>query len=271
MTAHTDALDAFTFNPPRFPSVRRLRGIGFADGKCAASGRSCTKCAARRSRNEVINNRFRCRFAFPVHRQSGRQRRISALVSQWPLPLGAEPGRKSARGKLLELLHYSPPKCDPRPETVERVDCGEYVREKVWFNTTPDLRVPAFVLVPKHAPKPAPAIVALHDHGGFYLWGKEKIVEMPDEHPVLTEFKRTYYGGAQHRQRTRQAGIYRRGYRHVLLGRAADAPQRRPRRLANAALEHYSRAHSGFQLPRGTERATRRAHDLFARVSPGRA
>ena len=103
--------------------------------------------------------------------------------------------KKSARGKLFELLHYAPPACDPAAETAERVDCGDYIREKVWFNTTPDARVPAFVLVPKAAPKRAPAIVALHDHGGFYLGGKEKIVEMADEHPVLTDFKRQYYGG----------------------------------------------------------------------------
>ena len=103
--------------------------------------------------------------------------------------------KKTARGKLLELLHYAPAACAPAAETVERVDCGEYVREKVWFNTTPEVRVPAFVLVPKNAPKRAPAIVALHDHGGFYLWGKEKIIEMPNEHPVLTDFKRQYYGG----------------------------------------------------------------------------
>src|SRR5262249_21828421 len=100
--------------------------------------------------------------------------------------------KKTARGKLLELLHYAPPPCDPAAETVERVDGGDYIREKVWFNTTPDVRVPAFVLVPKHGPKRAPAIIALHDHGGFYLWGKEKIVEMTDEHPVLTDFKRQY-------------------------------------------------------------------------------
>src|SRR5262249_27835894 len=94
--------------------------------------------------------------------------------------------KKTARGKLLELLHYAPPPCDPAAETVERVDCGDYVREKIWFNTTFDVRMPAFVLVPKPAPRRAPAMVALHDHGGFYLWGKEKIVEMTDEHPVLT-------------------------------------------------------------------------------------
>lgn len=103
--------------------------------------------------------------------------------------------KKSARGKLLELLHYAPAPCAPAAETVARDDCGNYVRDKVWFNTTPDVRVPAFVLVPKNLPKRAPAIVALHDHGGFYLWGKEKIVEMPGEHPVLTDFKQRYYGG----------------------------------------------------------------------------
>jgi len=103
--------------------------------------------------------------------------------------------KKAARGKLLDLLHYTPASCSPAPETVERVDCGDYVREQVQFNTAPDVRVPALVLVPKNGPKRAPAIVALHDHGGFYLWGKEKIIEMPNEHPVLTDFKRQYYGG----------------------------------------------------------------------------
>ena len=104
--------------------------------------------------------------------------------------------KRQARGKLLELLHYSPPRCDPRAEVVEKVDAGEYVREKVYFNTTPDVRVPAYLLIPKKAKWPAPTLVALHDHGGFYLWGKEKLVEMDDEHPVMTDFKKHYYGGS---------------------------------------------------------------------------
>src|SRR5262245_34784383 len=28
--------------------------------------------------------------------------------------------KRQARGKLLELLHYAPAECDPRPEVVER-------------------------------------------------------------------------------------------------------------------------------------------------------
>jgi dienelactone hydrolase len=104
--------------------------------------------------------------------------------------------KKKARGKLLELLHYSPPPVNPRPEVVERTDAGNYVREKVWFSTTPDLRIPAYVLVPKSSKGKAPAIVALHDHGGFYFWGKEKIVAVENEHPSLTEFKRRAYAGS---------------------------------------------------------------------------
>ncbi|WP_291985895.1 alpha/beta hydrolase family protein [Luteitalea sp.] len=115
--------------------------------------------------------------------------------------------KPTARGTFLDLLHYAPPPCDPAAETVERVDCGDYVREKVWFNTTPDIRVPAYVLVPKQAPKPAPAIVALHDHGGFYLWGKEKLVAIDGEHPVFTAFRERYYGG-----RAIAIEMVRRGY-----------------------------------------------------------
>jgi dienelactone hydrolase len=104
--------------------------------------------------------------------------------------------KREARAKLLELLSYSPPKCDPRAETVETVDRGDFVREKVYFNTTPDVRVPAYVLIPKKAKFPAPAIVALHDHGGFYLYGKEKIVGTDDDaNEFLTQFKKTYYAG----------------------------------------------------------------------------
>ncbi len=113
----------------------------------------------------------------------------------------------TTRAKVLELLQYSPPPCAPAAETVERIDCGDYVREKVWFSTTPDIRVPAFVLVPKGLVKPAPAIVALHDHGGFYLWGKEKLVAIDGEHPVFTGFRDRYYGG-----RSIAIDLARRGY-----------------------------------------------------------
>ena len=112
--------------------------------------------------------------------------------------------KKEARGKLLELLHYAPPKCDPRPEVLSKQDRGDYVQEAILFNTTPDVRV---VLVPKQAKRPAPAVVALHDHGGFYFWGKEKLTENTNEHASLTAFKQQFYDG-----RAVAAELARQGY-----------------------------------------------------------
>ena len=85
---------------------------------------------------------------------------------------------------------------------------GDYIREKVYFNTTPDIRVPAYVLLPKRRKSSSPAIIALHDHGAMYYWGKEKIVETEaDKHPVLKEFKEKYYGG-----RSYTTDLVRQGY-----------------------------------------------------------
>jgi len=107
-------------------------------------------------------------------------------VKQW---------QRDARKTVKGLLHYDPPRCDPKPEVVERVDCGDYIREKVTFNTTPDIRVPAYVLIPDDGKAKHPAILLLHDHGAFFVWGKEKVIGLPGEPPALTEFKQMAYSG----------------------------------------------------------------------------
>lgn len=101
----------------------------------------------------------------------------------------------AARARIFEHLFYTPARIAPEPQLVRRTDKGDYVEEYLTFQTTPDLRVPAYVLVPKKARLPAPGIVALHSHDGVYLWGKEKVVEDEHEHPYLTAFKRRSYGG----------------------------------------------------------------------------
>ena len=104
--------------------------------------------------------------------------------------------QRAMREVVLEAMKYRPAKAEFDVETIEKVDRGSFVREKIYFNTTPELRVPAYVLIPKDrgASGKAPAIVALHDHGGFYRWGKEKLVGTDDEHPALTDFKSCYAG-----------------------------------------------------------------------------
>ena len=103
--------------------------------------------------------------------------------------------RKQMHQAVMDCLFYQPAKIDFAAQCVEKVDCGKYVREKIYFNTTPAFRVPAFVLTPKGINGRAPAIVALHDHGGFYNWGKEKLVDIPGQHAALAAFKKRFYSG----------------------------------------------------------------------------
>ncbi len=103
--------------------------------------------------------------------------------------------RGIAHAKAMELLRYSPPVVPLDPQTVEVVDKGDYTREKVTFASASGIRVPAYVLVPKHLDKPAPAVVALHCHGGYYVHGKEKLVDVEREPLNLTLYKRNCYGG----------------------------------------------------------------------------
>lgn len=104
--------------------------------------------------------------------------------------------QKLARTRVLDCLYYSPPSVAPAPEVIRRTDRGTYIEEYLTFQTTPDLRVPAYVLIPKNVPLPAPALVALHCHGGAYVWGKEKLVAVDNEHPALTKYKMQLYEGA---------------------------------------------------------------------------
>src|SRR5687768_7286690 len=79
---------------------------------------------------------------FPfIQSQAPREFALSFLRDEFKDPAA---WKQRARGKLLELLHYAPPKCEPKPEVVEKTDRDDHVRERVVFNTTPDIRVPAY-------------------------------------------------------------------------------------------------------------------------------
>jgi dienelactone hydrolase len=115
--------------------------------------------------------------------------------------------KKTARDKVFELLLYQPDKVDPRPELIERVDRGDHVREKIVFSTSPWFRVPAYVLLPKDVKFPAPAIVDLHSHGGMFLFGKEKVIDLGQNHPAMLSYHERNYDG-----RPTATALVRRGY-----------------------------------------------------------
>lgn len=211
----TEALD-----PPRRDFLKALLvGAGAGAGMGALGG------------NELSAQTGTAPFVVPPSIPTTAVKTESDIGTLWPFveklatraffPLAyTQPGFRSldhwrtvARSKVADLLHYAPPKWPAQGRTLERIDKGDYILEKVQFNTSPHFRVPAYVLVPKDAPKrETPAVIALHDHSGFYLWGKEKLVENDDENPVLREFKQRYYSG-----RSLATDLVRQGYLVVVI------------------------------------------------------
>lgn len=157
-----------------------------------------------------------------------------------------------ARAKVFELLSYSPPPVAPQPQLIRKTDRGDYVEEYLTFQTTPDLRVPAYVLIPKNAKLPAPGIVALHSHDGFYLWGKEKVVESNEgEHPYLTAFKQRRYGGKGIAAELARQGyvvaaidMFYWGERRMLLDNDPVAYRERPRAMTDQEINAFNQRSS---------------------------
>lgn len=84
--------------------------------------------------------------------------------------------RAAGRAKVLELTLQSPDSTPFKAQVLAEIDRGAYVARKVAFNLTADSRVLGLLLVPK-GKGPFPAALMLHDHGGRFDIGKEKLIE----------------------------------------------------------------------------------------------
>jgi dienelactone hydrolase len=103
--------------------------------------------------------------------------------------------QRIAREKLFDLLQYTPAPVSPDVQVIAKTQRDGFTEERLTFRTTPQSRVPAHLLIPTGRKPPFPAVVVLHDHGGFYMWGREKVVATDNEHPALLAFKKQYYSG----------------------------------------------------------------------------
>lgn len=118
--------------------------------------------------------------------------RLSYLYREWP---ELEQWRILGRAKMQELLSYTPEPAPLEPEIIEEVKKDGYTRYKVRYAITPYRTTKAFLLVPDGLTEPAPAVIALHDHSGFYYFGKEKITETENQPQILKDFiDRSYEG-----------------------------------------------------------------------------
>jgi hypothetical protein len=125
--------------------------------------------------------------------QESRCRRpLSLLDERWT---DVESWRTQARAKVFELLAYEPPDCPLNAEVHGSADRGGIVTELVSWAQPFGPRTEAFVVRPSVTAGRFPAVVALHDHSAFKYYGKEKLVALENEPPILQEFKKGTYGG----------------------------------------------------------------------------
>jgi dienelactone hydrolase len=131
---------------------------------------------------------------YPEFQQYANSRPMSysLLSKDWP---ELEQWRIQGRAKMMELLSYSPEPVPLNPEITEKVKKAGYTRYKVTYSITPQRKTEAYLLIPDGLTKPAPAVIALHDHGGFYYYGKEKITETENQPQILKDFIDGAYGG----------------------------------------------------------------------------
>jgi dienelactone hydrolase len=120
--------------------------------------------------------------------------------------LSVDEWRRRGRAEVLKALSYAPAPVpvDVKVHAVAKRD--RYEVRTISFAGSGHYRVPAYLLVPAGGGK-KPAAVALHDHGGWFFHGKEKLVSMEGEHASLAGFRERYYGA-----RTYADELAKRGY-----------------------------------------------------------
>ena len=114
--------------------------------------------------------------------------------------------RRRGRAEVQRELSFSPRPVPLDLQVHSVVERDGYQIRVVSFAGSGHYRVPAYLLVPD-GKGVHPGVVALHDHGGWFYHGKEKLVRMEGEHASLKGFREHYYGG-----RTYADELARRGY-----------------------------------------------------------
>lgn len=118
---------------------------------------------------------------------------LSYLSDQWSdVPTWQAIGR----AKVMEYLSYSPKPCPLNPAIEDKVEKQGIVTERVSYDQPFGPRTEGMFIYPANrGGKKLPGIIALHCHGGFKYFGKEKLVAWEEEPAILTRFKKVYYGG----------------------------------------------------------------------------
>ena len=101
---------------------------------------------------------------------------FSYLHDEWQDPVIWQ---NIARGRVFDLLSYNPPACALNPRTLKTLEHGGLSVELVAWDQPFGPPSEAYFLKPLKSKGKLPAVVALHCHGGFKYYGKEKVTALP--------------------------------------------------------------------------------------------
>lgn len=103
---------------------------------------------------------------------------------------------KFLRKNFLKIIGEFPGKVKLSYKILEKIDCGDYLREKIILQQDKEEKIPTYILIPKNISPPLPAIVAIHQHGGQFHLGKSEpagISGSPDSFYGLELCRRGYF------------------------------------------------------------------------------
>jgi hypothetical protein len=182
---------------------------------------------------------------------AARPASLSFLSQRWA---DVDAWRETGRAKVLELLDFKPPHIPLNAKIESRIEEGGLVAEEISYEMPYGPRTHAFFLYPKTRLERLPAVVALHDHGEFFYYGKEKITEVPAEPGSLKEYKRHYYGG-----RSWATELAKRGFAVLAVDNFLWGSRRIPLNSVNEELQ------SGFEeVDQDSEEYVQRYNSLWS-------
>jgi dienelactone hydrolase len=165
--------------------------------------------------------------------------RLSFLDARWQ---SLDAWKEAARPVFLRHLSYHPPAKPLTADLVRREPRDGFTLEVVNLSATSAYDIPARVLVPTKRADRVPGIVALHCHGGAYVWGHEKVLASPADSAPLLQYRDKSYG------RTYAELLARRGYVVVVIdafyfgARRLRLEQLNPANVPGEVRDHYRTA-----------------------------
>jgi dienelactone hydrolase len=132
----------------------------------------------------------------------------AAQCSRPLFPL-APPGPETQQA-VRDALAFAPGPETPQDVRIEQEwERGGVAGQAISWSVGYGPRTEAWLLRPADAgDTPLPGVVALHDHGGYKYFGKEKIAHGPDGAlPVLADFRERCYGGRAYANELARAGF----------------------------------------------------------------